>query len=148
MFEERCEYAKYPNEMPALLLPYPDFSLGRGKMVEVMGKGAVGLCMKKMKAKVGDSPDAGEKKNLEANDSDFAGDFGGFQASKRSNYSVTDNYIDIPPKIVSLPSDLFLGAAPPKVEKGCSKGRQKKLCAKVEKREETQQIGLAEKTMQ
>lgn len=62
MFEERCKYAKYPNEMPALLLPYLDFSLGRGKMVEVMGKGAVGLCMKKMKAKVGDGPDAGEKK--------------------------------------------------------------------------------------
>ena len=144
-FQVGCKNAKFPDGVPALLLSYPDFLPGQGKMVEVMRKGASDQGAKKRKAKVGDSPRVDTSEMEDDND---AVDTGGSQPSKRSNSSVTDNYVDSPHKIVPIPSDLFFGVAPSKVEKGPSQGREKKFRGKGERIEDTLQIGPTRKSMQ
>jgi hypothetical protein len=145
MFQVGCENAKFPDGVPALLLPYPDFLHGQGKMVEVIRKGADDQGAKKRKAKVGDCL---RVDTFETEDDTDAVDLGGSQPSKQSNSSVTDIYVDSPHKIVSTPSDLFFGVAPPKVEKEPSQGREKKFSAKCERTEDTLQIGPTGKNTQ
>lgn len=114
-------------------------------MVEGMRKGADDQGAKKRKAKVGDCL---RVDTSETEDDTDAVDLGGSQPSKQSNSSVTDIYVDSPHKIVSTPSDLFFGVAPPKVEKEPSQGREKKFSAKCERTEDTLQIGPTGKNTQ
>ena len=75
MFQVGCENAKFSDGVHALLLPYPDFLPGQGKMVEVMRKGACDQGAKKRKAKVGDNLRVDTSETEDDND---AIDLGGF----------------------------------------------------------------------
>ena len=116
-FRIGCENAKFPDGVPALLLPCPDFESGQGKKVEVMRKGVSDQGAKKRKAKVEDSF------HVDTSGTEDAVDLDASQPSKQSNSSVTaDSYIDSPQVIVPTPLDLLFGEAPTNVEKELSQG--------------------------
>ena len=134
-----CENAKFPDGVPALILPYPAFESGQGKKVEVMRKGVADQGAKKRKAKVDDSLHVDTSGTEDDKD---AVDLGGFQPSKQSDSSVTaGSYIDSPQKIVPTPFDLLFGKAPTKVEKELSQGREHKFSTKGERTKDTLQVG-------
>ena len=134
-----CKNAKFPDGVPALLLPYPDFERVQGKKVEVMRKGLADQGAKKRKAKVEDSLHVD---TFGTEDNKDAVDLGGSQPSKQSNSSVTaDSYIDSPQKIVPTPFDLLFGEAPTKVEKELSQGRGNKFSTKGQRIKDTLQVG-------
>ncbi|KAG0556379.1 hypothetical protein KC19_11G049100 [Ceratodon purpureus] len=129
-FEVGCEAALYSDGTKALLLPYPDFLPGQGKMVEVMGKHGGGRVAGKKRPKgatTGEEggDDAGEEDGT-AEETEWAAEFEGPPPSKRLNSSVThgDGY-DVRSR-VSPAEDLFYGAAPPKTDKAAPKPRKSK----------------------
>lgn len=110
-YEEGCDEAVYPNGTMTLLLPYPDFLLGQGKMVESIGKTQSGA---KGKTKKDTYEPAGEERAPASDDDDFKGS----APSKKweANVSKGENAGSrgkVPPC-----ADILFGPAQPWSEKG------------------------------
>ena len=129
-FEVGCEAAEYSDGTKGLLLPYPDFLPGQGKMVEVMGKHGGGSSVGKKRCKeptAGEEDwDAGGEEENAAEDTEWASEFEGPPPSKRQNRAVRDGKKNEVRSTVPPAADLFYGAAPPKVDKAAPKQRKSK----------------------
>ena len=127
-FEVGCDRAQYSDGTKALLLPYPDFLQGQGKLVEVMGKHGGGMAAARKRSKGGipgeEDGDAGNEEENSGEDTEWDTEFEGPRPSKRLKSGVTEGEGYKPGSIVSPPADLFYGAAPPKTEKAASKPRK------------------------
>ncbi|XP_073393759.1 uncharacterized protein [Physcomitrium patens] len=125
-FEKGCESAKYPDEIKALLLPYPDFLPRQGKIVEGMQKCASTKGKKKSCSETVNTPIKEEETIVE--DEELGAHFVGLPPSKKQKGRVTEDEASHLVETV-VPSDLFFEAAPLELEKAILKGKKGKKAA-------------------
>lgn len=115
-YEDGCDAATYSDGGKALLLPYPDFRPGQGKMVEVMGK--VRPLTATQRGVGGEAVgvthgfDTGDEEDADAGDAVFL-----------ESVNVTGSVGSSHRPLVPPPLDMFLGPVPPKAMKAAARPR-------------------------
>ena len=147
-FEQGCPGAVYEDGTKALLLPYPDFLPGQGKMVEVMGKHGGGKTVgsKTLKGATGGEAggDAGGVEDVGVEDEEWDEEFQGPPPLRRQSISVTDAEAYGPGNVLTPAADLFYGAAPPRSHKAPSRPRRLKRNADATEDAEAERGGKVE----
>lgn len=119
-YEEGCDEAVYPDGTKALLLPYPDFLPGQGKMVEGMKKTCV---TSKGKRKTDAANPSGGEKGPPSDDDDFDGS----PPSKKHKADGGEGEKVAPRGKIPPSADILFGPAQPRAGKGAGKYQKAKV---------------------